>query len=451
MFRLNQEVLEVRGRNERYLPVCFNSSRKDYAERVCSSTGRYLLSYEALSLRTSSSYSIACVDERNCFPYLNTLCKRGVTVKCIIDFCPSDSMPSGRQCVQTMISSSESFAEAKELCSFRVLSLHRDSDRAALMQLMSESFDAGKIYFTSGYRKGSQWLWEDGTPVNFDVGGDGRCLAVVGGSFRAVECDSPGTALCEVARECVYHGDYYGRTNTSQNGLPCMKWNDPSVLFYGVAVDGQANWDHNLCRTVNGEHVPSCFSTPSSRRPCSVPECPDSSTHLELKADLASSKCGVGFFSCADSGRCLPEEFRCDYEPDCKDASDEEHCEDYLKYFELIGTLKLADKITEVWTYIPHTQGCARRCKESTLLCEAFSFEPRTQTCLLTDSSEIGDNLAVKPTSQYYRKRFSSKDVQFDLKNGVLRVAKNNTWANVCDDGFSSDYATSICRIFGYG
>ncbi|VDM73566.1 unnamed protein product [Strongylus vulgaris] len=30
---------------------------------------------------------------------------------------------------------------------------------------------------------------------------------------------------------------------------------------------------------------------------------------------------------------------------------------DYLKNFELIGTLKIADKITEIWTYIPHVQG----------------------------------------------------------------------------------------------
>lgn len=45
----------------------------------------------------------------------------------------------------------------------------------------------------------------------------------------------------------------HGLQSNTCTGLPCMKWNDPSVLFYGVAVDGQANWDHNLCRTVNGE------------------------------------------------------------------------------------------------------------------------------------------------------------------------------------------------------
>lgn len=31
--------------------------------------------------------------------------------------------------------------------------------------------------------------------------------------------------------------------------------------------------------------------------------------------------------------------------------------EDYLKQYELVGTLKIADRITEIWTYIPHVQG----------------------------------------------------------------------------------------------
>ncbi|VDO42563.1 unnamed protein product [Haemonchus placei] len=112
---------------------------------------------------------------------------------------------------------------------------------------------------------------------------------------------------------------------------------------------------------------------------------------------------------------------------------------------------------------------CARRCKESSLLCEAFSYEPQAQICLLTDSADVDGNLALKMTSQFYRKRFSANhqyqlslaareelnffegNLHYDLVNKVLRVSKNNTWAHVCDDGFSVDYATTICRVFGYG
>nr|CDJ88877.1 Low density lipoprotein-receptor and PAN-1 domain containing protein [Haemonchus contortus] len=166
---------------------------------------------------------------------------------------------------------------------------------------------------------------------------------------------------------------------------------------------------------------------------------------------LVSSKCGVGSFPCRDSGRCLADDFRCDYEPDCDDGSDEEQCEDFLSYFDLTGPFKLVTKITEIWTYIPHAQGCAQRCKESSLLCEAFSYEPQAQICLLTDSPDVDGNLALKMTSQFYRKRFSVRNLHYDLVNKVLRVSKNNTWAHVCDDGFSVDYATTICHVFGYG
>ncbi|RCN43136.1 Low-density lipoprotein receptor domain class A [Ancylostoma caninum] len=441
---LKDDVLEVRGRNGGFLPLCFNSAREEYAEEICSSLGRYLASFESVSLSSQASYSIACVGGSNCFPYPTTYCKHGIAVKCTTDFCPPGSMPSGRQCLQTAIYVSASFSDARMACSLRVLSLPRESDRVALLRLMSESFGLRYVCIVD-------LCWKMSPHEMFAVHGEGRCLAISGGVFHAVECDSPGTALCEVARECVYHDEYNGKKNNTRSGLPCMKWNDPSVLFYGVSVTGQNTWDHNFCRILADERTPSCFSSPSVRDACLVAECPDSTTRLELKADLSSSKCGPTFFACRDTGKCLPDDFRCDYEPDCNDASDEEGCEDYLQQFELVGTLKIADRITEIWTYIPHVQGCARRCNESALLCEAFSYEPQTQTCLLTDSSEVSSNLAVKLTSQYYRKRFSTKDVHFQLVDAVLRVAKNRTWAHVCDDGFSSVYATSICKIFGYG
>ncbi|KAK6748693.1 hypothetical protein RB195_001358 [Necator americanus] len=439
-FRLRNDVLELRGQDGLFLPLCFSSAKEEYAEEICSSLGRYLASFEFVPLPPQPSYSIACVDGINCYSYINTYCRQGIAAKCAVDFCPPDSMPSGRYCLQTSVIISTSFSDAREACSFRVLSLPRESDRTALIQLISENFDERRTFFTSGFRGGSQWMWDDGTPIDFAVRGQGRCLAVTSGEFHAIECDSPGTALCEVARECVYHDEYDGRKNNTQNGLPCMKWNDPSVLFYGKSVGEQTGWDHNFCRILKEERTPSCFSSPSIRNPCSIPECPESSSRIEFKADLSSSKCGPDFFACRDSGKCLPNDFHCDYEPDCNDASDEENCEDYLKYFELVGTLKIADKITEIWTYIPHVQGCARRCNESTLVCEAFSYESRTQTCLLTDSTEVSSNLAVKPTSKYYRKRFSTKDVHFKLVDYVLRVAKNHTWGHVCDDGFSSKF-----------
>ncbi|XGW27932.1 hypothetical protein V3C99_008044 [Haemonchus contortus] len=451
VFRSNEGVLEVRGRNNGFLPLCSNSAEKTYAEHVCNSLGSSLSLYKSVSLHTRSTYSIKCVHGADCSTYLSTDCKTGIAVNCTKNYCPSGSIPSGRQCIQIDVNTFSSFSDAKNACSFRVLSLPRDSDRIALLQVASESFDKTRTYFTSGYRKGSQWLWDDGTPIEFEVEGNGRCLVVKDGVFQASECDSPGTAVCEIARECVYHNEYNGKLNRTQGGFPCMKWNDPSVLFYGLSANGQTAWDHNFCRILNEEQTPSCFSSPMVRQPCEVHHCPDSPSQLEFRADSVSSKCGVGSFPCRDSGRCLADDFRCDYEPDCDDGSDEEQCEDFLSYFDLTGPFKLVTKITEIWTYIPHAQGCAQRCKESSLLCEAFSYEPQAQICLLTDSPDVDGNLALKMTSQFYRKRFSVRNLHYDLVNKVLRVSKNNTWAHVCDDGFSVDYATTICHVFGHG
>ncbi|WKY06356.1 hypothetical protein Q1695_006506 [Nippostrongylus brasiliensis] len=429
VFRLNQDLLEIRGRNSQFLPLCHSSAKIKYAQHVCRSMGRHLVSHDQQLLGSRSSYSVFCDNNANCSPYTSSSCKRGVAVKCSVDYCPPGSIPVGTQCFHVAASSSSSFADAKSFCSFRVLSVADESDRLALTQLMAKSFDSDRNYFTSGYRRGSQWLWEDDTPIDFEFPGEGRCLAIVGATFRAVDCDTPGTALCEVAPECVRHGKYDGKKNETQNGSPCLKWNDPSVLFNGLSVTGQTGWNHNYCRVLNEEETPSCFSTPSVRGPCAVPECFPSASHTGRKTLSAPSQCDAGFFSCKSSSKCLPLDFRCDYELDCDDGSDEESCDDYLKYFELIGTLKLADKITEVWTYIPNAQG----------------------TCLLTDSTDIDDNVAVKPSSQFYRKRLSTRDLHFELLNNVLRVTKNNIWANVCDEGFSAEYATSVCRVFGYG
>ncbi|EYC42913.1 hypothetical protein Y032_0511g2738, partial [Ancylostoma ceylanicum] len=84
-FRLEDDVLEVRGRNGGFLPLCFNSAREEYAEQICSSLGRYLASFESVSLSSQSSYSIACVGGSNCFPYPTTYCKHGIAVKCTTD------------------------------------------------------------------------------------------------------------------------------------------------------------------------------------------------------------------------------------------------------------------------------------------------------------------------------------------------------------------------------
>ena len=54
-------------------------------------------------------------------------------------------------------------------------------------------------------------------------------------------------------------------------------------------------------------------------------------------------------------------------------------------------------------------------------MCEAFSYEPKTQTCLLTDTSQTYSSLARKITSLYYRRRFSSSELRIKLGITVVR------------------------------
>ena len=74
--------------------------------------------------------------------------------------------------------------------------------------------------------------------------------------------------------------------------------------------------------------------------------------------------------------------------------------------------------------------------------------------------------LAPRISSQFYKRRFSSSrsfpifshfflqssgDVQFKLNSMTLQAKKDATWHSVCDDGYSTDFASDICQIAGYG
>ncbi|PAV62035.1 hypothetical protein WR25_00551 [Diploscapter pachys] len=454
--RLQDSQLEVQDpRTGQFYSLCEDSFKEEYAESVCRHQSGKFESSQVVPLN-ASSHSIACGSkpngERHCFSYLSTYCNHGIRINCQVKYCNKEFIELPSKCITISTEQFNGYNEAKEACANQqhVISVPHENDRDRLIQLINKDFDSTRLYFTSGFRRGSQWTWEGGQQIEFEVEGSGRCLAIRNGTWIGADCDETGEVICEQGKECIARGRYEGSHNHTQMGLPCMKWNDPSVLFYGNVTSKQAEWNHNFCRVVGSYDQPSCFISPNALQECSVPICPDDPYNHEQKADLASI-CEPGFFQCGNSLQCVADEFRCDYEFDCKNGKDEENCPEYLLSFELIGAYKLAAKITEIWTFIPQVQACAKRCIESLLVCEAFSYEPRTKNCLLTDSTEMSPILAPRISSQFYKRRFSSKDVQFKLNSMTLQAKKDATWHSVCDDGYSTDFASDICHIAGYG
>ncbi|PIC35399.1 hypothetical protein B9Z55_014772 [Caenorhabditis nigoni] len=392
--KIFDDLLEVRSQTGLFFPLCSKSFHQKYGEQACASISNTFSSYSEMPLE-QYTYSIGCTSSI-CFTFLSAFCKTGIKVFC------------------------------------------------------SSSSDT-RSFLTSGLRQGSTWKWGNGDTQ--EISGTGRCLAFQSGVLVAFDCDSEAYVFCESGRECVGRNkEYSGTSNQTSDGQGCLMWNDPSVLF-------QRNSDfeirnHNFCRFVERDGkkspTPVCYSKPHQLSECNIPSCPESLN--DAIALETGDGCPIGSFSCDNGSKCISEKFQCDYEVDCNDGTDEQNCEDYLQNYELIGAYRLAENIIEVWTFIPHVQGCARKCRESLLMCEAFSYEPKTQTCLLTDTSQTYSSLARKITSLYYRRRFSSKDVTFEVEEDkVLYATKNSKKGQVCNENFSREKLSSICKILGFG
>ncbi|GMS95511.1 hypothetical protein PENTCL1PPCAC_17686, partial [Pristionchus entomophagus] len=386
--------------------------------------------------------------------------------------CKSPSISLSGRCVHLHHTSVKGYSSALAACGDRKLLSLPNADLSQLHELLEAHFAPSEIFLTAGIRAGSSWAWEDGTDVGISPSGSGRCLGITLQSsnisnvsplilnlnqspeYLAIDCESSFVPLCESSLECVQIDEtgrfYDGEIGVGKSGLPCLRWDSPLIS----ANAGKVSWNHNYCRMVQGQNLAGCFTSPSQFEDCSIPDCP--SLARKLDSVRAASSCPSAHFQCGDgSGECVPNDFVCDYEKDCANGEDERNCEDFLRNFELIGAFKIVDRISEMWTNIPNVQGCARRCSSSSLICEAFSFSSRALLCLLTDSSSLSSSsLSPRSSSQFYRRRFSPQEIEVRLLSApsfLLTASKNGQWASVCDDGFSTEYASTVCAIFRFG
>uniref|UniRef100_A0A1I7UEG4 Neurotrypsin n=1 Tax=Caenorhabditis tropicalis TaxID=1561998 RepID=A0A1I7UEG4_9PELO len=405
--------------------------------------------------------------KRNRFEgFLSAFCKTGVKVFCSssceflieqepgLNFnsvCAPGTLQLGNKCLSISTVPVQGYSEAVGYCSpHSLISSLKPTEIESIRETILPSLTDTQVFLTSGLRQGSTWKWANGDTVEQEITGSGRCLVLQAGILVASDCDTEAFVFCESGRECIEKNrEYSGTSNRTADGRSCLMWNDPSVLFQRDADVEIVN--HNFCRFINQDgkkfSSPVCYTKPNELSECNIPNCPES---LNDPIEIGDT-CPIGSFSCDNGSKCISEMFQCDYEVDCNDGTDELNCEDYLQYYELIGAYRLAENIIEVWTFIPHVQGCARKCRESLLMCEAFSYEPKTQTCLLTDTSQSFSSLARKITSLYYRRRFSSKDVLFDVDDKILYATKQSKKGPVCNDNFSNEKLSSICRILGFG
>ncbi|KAF8370786.1 svh-1, partial [Pristionchus pacificus] len=386
--------------------------------------------------------------------------------------CKSPSINIAGRCVHAYQTSVKGYSAALSACGQRKLLSLPNADLSQLQELLEGNFSPSEIFLTAGIRVGSSWSWEDGSEIGISPSGSGRCLGITLQStnvsnvsplilnlnqspeYISIDCESTVVPLCESSLEClqVEEGNqfYDGEIEVGKTGQSCLRWDNPLIS----ANAGNVSWNHNYCRMVEGQKMAGCFTSPSLFEECSIPDCPSLARKLDSVSSFSS--CPTGHFQCGEgNGECVPNDFVCDYEKDCTNGEDERNCEDYLRNFELIGAFKIVDRISEIWTNIPNVQGCARRCSSSSLICEAFSYSSRAHLCLLTDSSSLtSSSLSPRSSSQFYRRRFSPKEIEVRLLSSpsfLLTASKNGQWASVCDDGFSIEYASTVCAIFQFG
>lgn len=96
--------------------------------------------------------------------------------------------------------------------------------------------------------------------------------------WDTVRCDSNQYYICQlppkdIGCQTTNGRNYNGTANVTQEGVGCMKWNDPQVLTSGTTFDGQRNWEHNFCRNPDGDTSPWCMVGAKQYAPCDIPDC----------------------------------------------------------------------------------------------------------------------------------------------------------------------------------
>ncbi|KAI6206851.1 Neurotrypsin [Aphelenchoides besseyi] len=355
--------------------------------------------------------------------------------------------------------------------------------RDVLTKLISTIPDHLKKFplLTSAVRARNQWRWSDQVHLTqTPVGNFGRCAAMLSNrTLLSVDCsESAYVPLCEInlAKNCVLSNGFYdGQVNKTISGkftlmlqellfqgANCLQWTDPVVLRNGLFSSIQRQWSHNFCRNpALTRSQPWCMISESKFQECDVPFCQTEIQKLEnVGRSDQQQKCNEDEQQCGTSDQCVANEFFCDYEMDCHNGFDEIGCRswysqaDFLQNFDSAGNFKLISEVSVVWRFVPHVQGCAKRCIENAdFRCESFSYEPAKELCLLSRSTNNPAVLFERVDSFYYRRKFSEHDLKAtkDPLTQIVEVEKSGRRAPVCVHRVAEDDVSRTCKHFGFG